>query len=408
MTQYLKKSQRDEFTKIFEGIAKNLDITKTQFDNLVKSYNAVGEYLQNSPDFKDYDPVITPQGSLRLGTIIQPINEEDDLDVDLVYRLIGKEPTWTQKDIKDKVGNRLKSHSVYNEMLDEEGRRCWTLLYRKDSDNAKERYHMDILPCIANNLYAKNLANMSIRAFSKDDVQNLNIRITDKEMYNYADDNNSSHWLKSNPDGYALWFASRCKNNTESRENIMATIMPIGKYVANKSVLQKVVQILKRHRDIMFQSDKEDKPISIIITTLAAKAYKGQNNLLEAYYDIVENMDNYIEKDENGNYIIRNPVNPEENFADKWPEHPKKKDNFFRWLRSLQECSTKIINSQRIEAREQIAVSFGKILCDKTFNDLVAKHIEDTNNKKLKIASTGVFSTIGKTLNANNTFYGKI
>lgn len=45
-----------------------------------------------------------------------------------------------------------------------------------------------------------------------------------------------------------------------------------------ESILQRIVQILKRHRDIMFNGD-EDKPISIIITTLASRAYRGETNL---------------------------------------------------------------------------------------------------------------------------------
>ena len=100
-----------------------------------------------------YDPLVSPQGSLRLGTIIQPINEEVDMDVDLVFRLNDKHPEWTQKILKDKVGARLKSSPIYAKMLDDEGRRCWTLLYRQDSDDLKKRYHMDILPSVASKDY---------------------------------------------------------------------------------------------------------------------------------------------------------------------------------------------------------------------------------------------------------------
>ena len=112
---------RKELSDIFTLLSQNLDITKTQYDNLVKSYSAVGKYLEADPVFAPYHPVITPQGSLRLGTIIQPINEDDDLDVDLVYRLIEKKANWTQSDIKSRVGNRLKEHGTYKDMLDEEG-----------------------------------------------------------------------------------------------------------------------------------------------------------------------------------------------------------------------------------------------------------------------------------------------
>ena len=46
-----------------------------------------------------------------------------------------------------------------------------------------------------------------------------------------------------------------------------------------KTPLQQGIQILKRHRDIMFVEDPDDKPISIIITTLAAHAYNNESYL---------------------------------------------------------------------------------------------------------------------------------
>lgn len=48
----------------------------------------------------------------------------------------------------------------------------------------------------------------------------------------------------------------------------------------NKSILQKVIMILKCHRDNVYKDNRELKPISIIITTLAAKAYDGSNTFI--------------------------------------------------------------------------------------------------------------------------------
>ena len=47
-------------------------------------------------------------------------------------------------------------------------------------------------------------------------------------------------------------------------------------------------------------------------------------------------MDQFIEHD--GNHcIIRNPSDPLENFADKWPEHPEREAAFFEWLRQARQ-----------------------------------------------------------------------
>lgn len=83
-------SDKEAYTKLLTALVNEISITQTQFDNLVKSYGAVGKYIEEDPRLDGYSPLIFPQGSLRLGTIIQPVGKDDDLDVDLVIRLTGK------------------------------------------------------------------------------------------------------------------------------------------------------------------------------------------------------------------------------------------------------------------------------------------------------------------------------
>ena len=399
--------KRKELNNLFQQIAEGLDITETQFNNLVRSYNVVGKYLEDDDTFKTYHPVVTPQGSLRLGTIIQPITEDGDIDVDLVYRLNGKSAIWTQKDIKLLVGKRLKEDGTYNGMLvKEEGRRCWTLLYRQDSDNAKERYHMDILPSVSDTEFNRRFESIRNREYSPQTVDQIAIRITDNKDPNYERSTDITEWLKSNPDGYAMWFAYRCKSMTEKRENLFEAVMPIGKYIKEKTILQRIVQILKRHRDIMFK-DNEDKPISIIITTLAARAYNGESSLLEGLYNVVGSMESYIKRNPNGDLVISNPVNPEENFADKWPTHPERKENFFKWLRQVKADLNNIINATGLQLRENVGSSFGEDFSKKMFNRIADQHKQSAINAGIKVGTTGVLGSVGKTLNAKNTFFGE-
>ena len=408
MMYSIAESKKKELSKLLLLLAKNLDITKTQFENLSQSYMAVGKFLENDEQFADCHPVVSPQGSLRLGTIIQPISKDDDLDVDLVYRLSSKPYLWTQKTIKDKVGERLKSSERYAPMLDkEEGRRCWTLLYRDNADNPKEKYHMDILPCVSKSMYNDVFNRLSREAYSRESVEQIAIRITDRESTGYATDTNDTNWLKSNPDGYALWFASRCKQTTQLRETKVEDIIPIGKYTENKTILQRVIQLLKRHRDIMFRNDTEDKPISIIITTLAARAYKGEADIHDTLINVVFGMESYIDRDDDGNYVILNPVNEDENFADKWPSHPKRKENFFKWLAQLKTDLRSLQANTGIELQQTLSNSFGQDATSRSYTDYTANKHNEFSSSAAKISTTGVLGTIGKTLNAANTFYGK-
>ena len=406
MYNRLTKEQRDEFEKIILALGETLDITETQFNALVQSYNAVGKFLQGDQELSAYAPVVSPQGSLRLGTIIQPVNEGDDIDVDLVFRLSDKNPEWTQQVLKEKVGARLKSSPRYRDMLDYEGRRCWTLLYRQDSENLKERYHMDILPSVASKDYEEQMRQILAEAFDLDKMVRTSIRITDKERLGYYSQKDITDWLKSNPDGYAIWFASRCKENVSKRQLLMEDIIPIGKYNPNKTPLQRIVQILKRHRDIMFNHD-DDKPISIIITTLATQAYKGENNVLEGFVSVAAHMKDYIIKDTDGNDKVANPLNPFENYAEKWKKEPKKRENFYNWLDAVNRDLTMILSSKGPAIWRSMDKPFGHLIVESA-NKLYSQKMRNSiQNGGAKVATTGVLGAIGQALNAGNTFYGK-
>ena len=392
--------ERKSYNELLTYIIDSLDITETQFNNLTKSYKAVGDFLIEAPNLKPYHPVVTPQGSLRLGTIIQPVNAADDIDVDLVYRLIRKNPLWTQYKLKNEVGNRLKESGRYSSMLEKEGRRCWTLQYRDNADSPKERYHMDILPCVADEEYNQRLERMLNSVFQHDQVDKLSIRITDTKSHNYTTEIDADEWLKSNPDGYALWFASKCKLDNHLEKRSLADIVPIGK-MADKTVLQRVVQLLKRHRDIMFKDEKDDKPISIIITTIAANAYQGESDILMALYNVVQKMT--IEK-RGEDYWVENPVNPSENFADKWPTHPKRKENFLRWLKQVKTDLNDILSNKGIQLQNGLSKMFGKEISANAFTKMT-ENVK--SNSALKVGATAMLGSIGKTLNAANTFYGK-
>ncbi len=404
----LSIEQKGEFKDILETLGESLDITKTQFDNLTRSYRAVGEFLENDPTFIAYNPLVTPQGSLRLGTIIKPVSPSDDLDVDLVYRLSDKYYSWTQKNIKEKVGFRLKDSDRYSPMLqNDEGRRCWTLLYRDNSDNPLEKYHMDILPAVADSKYSERLLRLYSQNYSDLTIDQISIRITDTQSNNYETSIQANEWLKSNPDGYALWFANRCKSGV-SLKMLMEQVVPFDNYNTNKTVLQRIVQILKRHRDMMFYTDNEDKPISIIITTLAARAYSGESNLVDGLANVVGNMEKGISKGMNEEDWIGNPVNPEENFADKWPTHPKRRENFYKWLNAVKKDVADIFEgSNHTEINSNIGRIFGQDAAKTAASLLAERRKSSITAGATLLSSSGVVGAVGKKLNAANTFYGK-
>src|SRR5690606_32262011 len=104
-------------------------------------------------------------------------------DLDIVCELHGKKWNWTQEDVKRIVGEQLTSHMTYESLLDEEGRRCWTLKYRSESDR-NDKYHMDILPSVITHGY-KVLLEKSFSNLEEKDYDSLRLSITDKERLDY-------------------------------------------------------------------------------------------------------------------------------------------------------------------------------------------------------------------------------
>lgn len=405
----LTQEEKKQFSEILETLGETLDITETQYNAAVSSYSAVGEWLAKpESSLAPYKPIVRPQGSFMLGTMIKPICEEDDLDIDLVCELTGKNPQWTQYHLKQVVGNRLKDNETYKKMLNEEGRRCWTLMY---SDSAN--YHMDILPSLVCNGYNIVLEKAFSNITLDKDYESLAIRITDKKQSNYYTDTIAENWMKSNPFGYGRWFFNAA-DVLSLRKSIMLSeaVNPVPKYNKEKLPLQRVVQILKRHRDMMFNGD-EDKPISIIITTLASRGYNKEISIIDALTNVVSNMRNYIESryDSNAGRMVKwipNPVNPEENFADKWVEHPQREKNFYKWLDQVESDVQTIVHKRGLQyIAEAMKKPFGEQTVTKTFSTLGERNLNLRESGALKMATgTGILSSVGSVTAATHNFHG--
>lgn len=76
-------------------IASNLDISETMRKKAENSYHAVGEWLGDCDD--DSDVKIKPQGSFYLGTVIRPVSDADEYDINLVCLLKNAKSKSSQK-----------------------------------------------------------------------------------------------------------------------------------------------------------------------------------------------------------------------------------------------------------------------------------------------------------------------
>ncbi len=332
---------KEQMNRILAEMVQLLDIPESYYEKAVERYQSMSRHFHRPESLiKDIDPAVYPQGSFRLGTVNRPIIEGEDYDLDLVCRVALTKATQSQKGVKELVGEEVKSYSKKQGFKEdpEEGRRCWTQQYQDEV-----RFHMDVLPSIpASQTVMEKFAHQGVDAR----IVREALEITDITKPSYPIVH--PDWQRSNPKGYAFWFeqrmdisgaASRARKSVFNRSMVKyASIDEVPTYRV-KTSLQRSVQLLKRHRDQMFREDPCGKPISIIITTLAARAYGGEEDLAEAMCGILDRMDAYVLSSKPR---IENPVDPGEDFADRW--NKTLEDNFWRWLRQAREDFAQLSN----------------------------------------------------------------
>lgn len=402
----ISKEQKVQLGEIFEELNHQLELTPTQMKSIERSYKSVGEWLarEESTLFK-YNPEIKPQGSIRSGTAIQSVNENDDIDVDLVCTFHSKHIDWSQSDLKEIVKKELELYIKQFGSEVKEKRRCLTIPYNENA-SSKQKYHMDILPSIITEDCKIVMESfMKSKTFSLSDVSKLAISITDNKSDNYYTEKNHTDWPNSNPFGFSDWFLDKAEISiTKTFSRIDESVEPIP---AHKKTypLQRVVQLLKRHRDIMFEGD-EDKPISIIITTLAGLAYNKEDNIFDAFVGVVNRFETGIKTSSNGgDYVIPNPVNLLENFADKWIETPRKKDNFFKWLKAIKSLVANLEESSNNSHDDIISKSFGTTTYTKALIEMGNRYKSKTaSGSNTYSRSLGLVSSASNVIKPHNFF----
>ncbi len=311
----------------------DFDVPFDVYQRAVARYEALGNWLAGHWGHDPADGLIYPQGSIRLGTMVAPVTDDAQYDVDLVCRRdIPKEST-TQKELKADVGGGVAlfvASGPEGDPRQHEGKRCWTL------DYPGEPFHMDVLPAVPDLEAAPN-----------------GILLTDRELV---------RWQQSNPVDFATWFYAQMEREFAERRAILAKQMVVEDVPAwyVKTTLQRSVQALKRHRDIHFADTPEDRPASIIITTLAARAYPGTGSLYEVLLAVMARMPGLVER-RDGVWWVANPVQPKENFADRWRRKPDSDERFFSWMAHAQADFAEIGEERGLDrVLGKVAKSFGE------------------------------------------------
>ena len=243
-----------------EFLRDEVNLNQSRIDRLTSGVRGVNGCLKDN--LKGYQ-TMERQGSYALGTLIKPVDDNDEYDADIQV-VMNPNPNWRPKDYVNEVHRTLKQNKNYADKLRLKTR-CVTVDYAGD-------FHLDVVP-----------------------------RVTIGGKH-YICNRNDDTFEETDGTGYREWF------NEKNR--------------ITGGNLKRVVRILKYLRD--HKSSYTVK--SIMLTTLAGNAIHSDDEGTEAVSTVADTlvtvltrMDDYLQQYP---YIpkVRNPALPSEDFNRHWTQ----------------------------------------------------------------------------------------
>ncbi|MBB2701073.1 UNVERIFIED_ORG: hypothetical protein GGI66_005787 [Rhizobium esperanzae] len=380
-----------------ERMCATLEISQSQSTLAQERYEGVGGWLAESDDALLKAIGIFLQGSTAIGTTVKPIGSNEH-DVDLVAHVPGLGIWVEPATLKKAIGDRLRENGHYKPLLVEMGR-CWRLVYANE-------FHLDITPSIPNRDCSMGGEFVPDRALKV--------------------------WKPSNPKGYKALFLERVKlvprfrvmKGLQAEDRAHASVEPYPEQSHFKGILQRIVQILKRHRDVFILAHDLDtslSPISVLVTTLASQSYEYcvrtnvYDSELDLLVDVIRRMPDFIEtRIVNGrtHWYVWNETTKGENFAEKWNGDPKRAEVFNTWHACVLNDIGRLRDVEGLDGlKQRLSDSFGPAPA-KAVMDSITGEISLSRRTGLLTAvpniglMTGLASAAATPVRAN-TFFGR-
>ena len=237
-----------------------VNLNQSRLDRLETSVGAVNDYLKDN--LTGYQKM-ERQGSYALGTLIKPVDDNDEYDADIQI-VMNPNPKWEAKDYVLEINRTLAKNKTYAHKL-RLRTRCVTVDYAGD-------FHLDVVP-----------------------------RVT-KGGKHYVCNRHENKFEETDGNGYREWF------NEKNR--------------ITDGNLKRVVRLLKYLRDHKNSFTAK----SILLTTLAGNTIKASDEgtaavstVADTLETVLSRMNDYLLQHPNMP-TIKNPVLPTEDFNRHWDQ----------------------------------------------------------------------------------------
>jgi len=322
---------------LLNRIAEGLQLDETRRNKMETAYNAVSDWIEADEGFfAGVEFEIYPHGSVRTNTTVKPTGKEE-FDLDFVIHIHLDWQKHNPFKVYNELKRRLQEHDTYKKMLEPKNR-VLRLNYAGD-------FHMDIMPGCQEFAFDQN-----------------RIVVPDKKQHD---------WVSSNPRGYAGWFENEANSVREFllEKAMSAEQLPDQEPYHLKKPLKRAVQLIKRYRDIYFEEDSDNATSSIILTTLAGQIYDAEGSIYDTVNNIVARMHKAAQRGVFG-FKVFNPVNPNEEFTDKWRQEPVLFERFLDFVKDFKATWESIKKESGIrESQRELKLMFGENSFAKAFGE---------------------------------------
>ena len=243
-----------------EFLRNEVNLNQSRLDRLETSVGAVKDYLKGN--LTGYQKM-ERQGSYALGTLIKPVDDNDEYDADIQI-VMNPNPKWEPKDYILEINRTLARNKTYVDKLRLKTR-CVTIDYAGD-------FHLDVVPRVS------------------------------KGGKHYVCNRIANKFEETDGNGYREWF------NEKNR--------------VTGGNLKRVVRLLKHLRDHKNSFTAK----SILLTTLAGNTIKTSDEgttavstVADTLETVLSRMSKYLQQHPNMP-TIKNPVLPTEDFNRHWDQ----------------------------------------------------------------------------------------
>ena len=327
MNRNAKVSHLTEPTDILlADVAIRIQLRPTHYNMAVERYQKISKLIErdNSP-LKDRVDLFYPQGSMAIGATIASKLKTEEFDLDVAAQLDLLESVSPSKPL-DLLFEAIRGEpgSRYYQMT-KRRTRCVTVSYR-------DKMHIDITPLIR-------------RQYT-----------LDRESWIFHDrpeaPQEPGKKLIANPYGFAEWFKANTppdqefagifeKRAAEYERMVMLEAesepVPPPEPPFRKSKAVIVLQLLKRWRNVQYDTRPGRRPPSILIAKLVADPANHPDRLSEELLLQAQRMLSVLWEYHNAGTLIHvsNPVCDQDVLTDRWPETLQDQAVFIRDLENL-------------------------------------------------------------------------